>query len=251
MPAPILEVEGLEVVYAGGITGLSDLSLTVGEGDVVALLGPNGAGKSTTLKTISNLLPFEGGRIARGDVRFRGKSITGIPANRIARMGIVHVREGRQIFSRLTVQENLVASSHALDGRAPLDLARRSDEVYAMFPNLAKRRDIAAGFLSGGEQQMLAIGRALVGQPELMLIDEASLGLAPVIAEEIFEKITEINEELGISVLLVEQNAVLALDHSRYAHVLENGTTVVSGTAAELRSDPSVIERYLGGAETA
>lgn len=251
MAAPILAIDDLSVSYAGGISGVAGLTLSVPEGGIVALLGPNGAGKSTTLKSVSNLLPFEGGRVVRGDIRFRGRSILGIPANRLARMGLVHVREGRRIFQRLTVQENLVAASHALDGRAALRLHERSEEVYAMFPNLTRRRDIAAGYLSGGEQQMLAIGRALVAQPELMLIDEASLGLAPVIAEEIFEKISAINHELKISVLLVEQNATLGLLHSQYGYVLENGRVVIEGTSQELEANPEVIERYLGGAEVA
>ena len=248
MSGPILEISDLAVTYAGGITGLDGLSFDVPEGGVVSLLGSNGAGKTTTLKTITNLLPFEGGKIVRGSIRFRGKSIVGISTHKLARMGIVHVREGRRVFAGLTVQENLVAATFSLDGRMERRLKERSDEVYAMFPNLARRRDIQAGYLSGGEQQMLALGRALVAHPELMLIDEASLGLAPVIAEEIFQKVAQINRDLSITVLLVEQNATLGLRYSDYGHVLENGRAVVSGTAAELIASPVVIERYLGGA---
>jgi len=250
MAGPILEIDDLEVTYAGGITGVAGLGLIVPEGGVVALLGSNGAGKSTTLKTISGLLPFEGGRVTRGSIRFRGASILGLAAHDLARMGIVHVREGRRIFASLTIQENLVAATYSLDGRAERRLQERSDEVFAMFPKLEARRHIAAGFLSGGEQQMLAIGRALVAQPELMLIDEASLGLAPVLAEEIFDKISSINSEFGISVLLVEQNATLGLRHAAYGYVLENGRSVIEGTAAELQESEMVIERYLGGADS-
>jgi branched-chain amino acid transport system ATP-binding protein len=179
-------------------------------------------------------------------VRFRGESIVGVQTHRLARRGLVHVREGRRIFATMTVEENLIAASYSLDGRAEHRLGQRSAEVFEMFPALAARRSIAAGFLSGGEQQMLAIGRALIAQPDLMLIDEASLGLAPVLAEEIFKKITEINRELGISVLLVEQNASLGLAHSNYAYVLENGRVAIEGTAAELRANPVVADRYLG-----
>lgn len=248
MSNAILEIDDLAVTYSGSIKGLDGLSLSVPEGQIVALLGSNGAGKSTTLKTISNLLPFENGKIVQGSIRFRGEKINGVPAHKLARLGLVHVREGRRVFATMTVHENLIAASHTLDGRAELRLNERCDEVYAMFPNLAHRRDIAAGYLSGGEQQMLAIGRGLVGQPELMLIDEASLGLAPVVAEEIIEKIHTINSELGISVLLVEQNATLGLRYSSYGYVLENGKAVVSGTAEELRSSEEIVERYLGGA---
>jgi branched-chain amino acid transport system ATP-binding protein len=248
MSGSVLEVSDLSVVYAGGIAGLDGLSFSVPEHGVVSLLGSNGAGKTTTLKTITNLLPFEGGRIVKGSIRFHGKNIAGLDAHKLARMGIVHVREGRRIFTGLTVHENLVAATFSLDGRAERDFKRRSDEIYTMFPNLSARRDISAGFLSGGEQQMLAIGRALIAQPELMLIDEASLGLAPMIAEEIFRKIAQANREHRITVLLVEQNATLGLRYSNYGYVLENGRAAIAGTSDELMANPQVAERYLGGA---
>ncbi|HVV92574.1 MAG TPA: ABC transporter ATP-binding protein [Hyphomicrobiales bacterium] len=248
MAEPILAIDGLEVGYAGGIVGLAGLTLAVPEGEVVALLGANGAGKSTTLKAVSGLLRFEGGRITRGAIRFQGEDIAGVPGHRLARRGLLHVREGRRVFPTMTVQENLVAASFALGGRAALRLHQRCEDIYALFPHLDRRRAVPTGYLSGGEQQMLALGRALIGEPRLMLIDEASLGLAPVIAAEIFRTITRINRERGIGVLLVEQNATLALRHSSYAYVLDSGRIVLEGPAAELQSSPLVIERYLGGA---
>jgi branched-chain amino acid transport system ATP-binding protein len=248
---PVLELTDLSVVYTGGVQGLVSLSLKVPPGSVVSLLGSNGAGKSTTLKAISNLLPFEGGKVAQGAIRFEGRDIVGIPAHRLARSGLLHVREGRRVFPTMTVQENLVAASYALNGRAPLNLKERCDDIYTLFPHLERRKALLAGFLSGGEQQMLAIGRALVGEPKLMLIDEASLGLAPVIAADIFNTITKINRERGISVLLVEQNATLALKHSSYGYVIDNGRVVIEGPSGDLRKNPTVIERYMGGsAET-
>lgn len=251
MSGPVLELTDLSVVYAGGVRGLAGLSLKVPPGSVVSLLGANGAGKSTTLKAISNLLPFEGGRVDRGSIRFEGREIVGVPSFRLARSGLLHVREGRRVFPTMTVQENLVAASYALDGRAPLNLKERSDDIYALFPHLERRKSLLAGFLSGGEQQMLALGRALMGEPKVMLIDEASLGLAPVIAADIFDTITRINRERGISVLLVEQNAMLALRHSSYGYVIDNGRVVIEGPAQDLRANPMVIERYMGGSSDA
>ena len=248
MTSNILEIHDLQVAYAGGIIGLAGLSLVVPQGKMVALLGSNGAGKTTTLKAISNLLPFEGGRIVGGSIRFEGADITGIPANRLSRRGLLHVREGRKVFSTMTVQENLAAATYALAGRAPLKLQQRCDDIYDLFPHLARRRSLLAGYMSGGEQQMLAIGRALIGEPKLMLIDEASLGLAPVIAAEIFKIISRINAERGISVLMVEQNATLALRHAEHGYVLDNGRNVLDGPSADLRASAMVTERYLGGA---
>lgn len=248
MSENILEITDLHVSYGGGIIGLAGLSLAVPRGKVVSLLGSNGAGKTTTLKAISNLLPFEGGRIVSGSIRFNGELIGKLPAHKLAQRGLLHVREGRKIFATMSVQENLTAATYALSGRASLQLQKRCDDIYALFPQLAQRKSLLAGYLSGGEQQMLAIGRALVGEPQLMLIDEASLGLAPVIAIDIFKIISRINAELGISVLVVEQNAMLALLHSERGYVLDNGRTVLEGPSRELRADPMVTERYLGGA---
>jgi branched-chain amino acid transport system ATP-binding protein len=244
----ILEISDLHVAYAGSIIGLAGLSLVVPEGKIVSLLGSNGAGKTTTLKAISNLLPFEGGRIVSGTIRFDGESIVNVAANKLARRGLLHVREGRKVFSTMTVQENLAAATYALARRAPLKLQQRCDDIYDLFPHLARRKTLLAGYLSGGEQQMLAIGRALIGEPKLMLIDEASLGLAPVIAADIFKIISRINAERGISVLMVEQNAMLALRHSEHGYVLDTGRNVLDGPSAELRANPMVTERYLGGA---
>ncbi len=244
----ILEITDLQVSYAGSIVGLAGLTLTVPQGKIVSLLGSNGAGKTTTLKAISNLLPFEGGRVVSGTIRFDGDNIVNVAANKLSRRGLLHVREGRKVFSTMSVHENLVAATYALSGRAPLRLQQRCDDIYDLFPHLARRKTLLAGYLSGGEQQMLAIGRALIGEPKLMLIDEASLGLAPVIAADIFKIISRINAERGISVLMVEQNAMLALRHSEHGYVLDNGRNVLDGPAAALRADPMVTERYLGGA---
>ena len=246
MPGNILEITDLEVGYAGGITGLAGLSLSVPQGQMVALLGANGAGKSTTLKAISNLLPFEGGRVRRGTIRFEGRDITNIPAYRLSRMGLIHVREGRRVFSTMTVHENLVAATYALGTRAPLDLTRRCDDIYRTFPHLERRKNLLAGYLSGGEQQMLAIGRALMSRPRILLLDEPSMGLAPLLVQEIFSIVSEINAG-GTTVLLVEQNANMALQVADRGYVLETGRIVLAGTAAELTSTDEVKRAYLGG----
>ncbi len=247
MELPALEITGLEVGYGGAITGLAELTMTIPAGGIVGLLGANGAGKTTTLKAISNLLPFEGGRVRRGSIRFFGQEIAGVPAHILARRGLLHVREGRHVFADMTVDENLVAATFALAGRGRPNY----DDVYDAFPSLARRRHGYAGYLSGGEQQMLAIGRALVAEPRLLLIDEASLGLAPLIAEQIFSVIHRIKDTRGISVLIVEQNAALALRHVDHCYVLESGRCLLEGPSHELRDDPAMVARYLGGAAPA
>jgi branched-chain amino acid transport system ATP-binding protein len=241
---PALEITGLDVLY-GAIEAVRGLTLAVPDGGFVALIGANGAGKSTTLKTISGILPFESGRIAAGSIRFFGDDIAGVRAHQLARRGLLHVREGRHVFANMTLEENLAAATFALTGRA-----RRAggfDDIYGYFPLLATRRKSYAGLLSGGEQQMLAIGRALVGEPRLLLVDEASLGLAPMVAREIFDILARINREKTLAILVVEQNVSLALKHAAHGYVLENGVVVLQGAAAELADRELVSSRYLGG----
>jgi branched-chain amino acid transport system ATP-binding protein len=245
MATNALEIEDLVVTYGGAITGVSGVSLAVPEGGLVALLGANGAGKTTVLKAASGLLPFEKGRVARGSIRVFGEPVGNTPAHRLARKGMMHVREGRRIFGGLTVEENLRAAGFALDARSKLE--SQIAAVYEFFPILGERRNGQAGYLSGGEQQMLAIGRALIAQPKLILVDEASLGLSPMMAKEIFAALSRINAERRISVLIVEQNARLALNHANYAYVLEVGKLVMEGPAKELAANDAVAARYLGG----
>jgi branched-chain amino acid transport system ATP-binding protein len=240
-----LDISGLDVVYGGAIVAVSGLSLSVPDGGFVALLGANGAGKTTTLKTVSGLLPFERGRIAAGRILFFGDEIGGVPSYQLARRGLLHVREGRHVFANMTVEENLQAATFALTGRAAS--SPDFDAVYAYFPQLAQRRKLYAGFLSGGEQQMLAISRALVGDPRLLMVDEASLGLAPFLAAEIFQILDRINRERKIAILVVEQSVTLALRHATYGYLLENGRLAMQGTAHELTDREQLSNRYLGG----
>ncbi|MFN3738963.1 ABC transporter ATP-binding protein [Hydrogenophaga sp.] len=242
--SPILEVNNIEVVYNKAIQVLRGLSLSVPKGQIVALLGSNGAGKSTTLKAISNLLELQDGALTRGDIRFDGRDTRGQPPHALVRSGVFHVMEGRHVFEDLTIEENLVAATYALTGRrasqADFDL------VYEYFPRLHERRKGLAGYLSGGEQQMLAIGRALIADPQLILLDEPSLGLSPVLVETIFEIIARINAERGVSMLLVEQNASIALAVAHYGYIMETGKVVIDNTAEKLAADPDVREFYLG-----
>ena len=243
-PAPALLVENLEVVYHHSIQALRGLSVRVPAGAIVALLGSNGAGKTTVLKAVSGILPMENGRVAAGRLGLFGENIGSRPAHALARAGMAHVREGRHVFEDLTVEENLKVGAGALKGRgggAPeLDLA------FNYFPRLAERRQQLAGYLSGGEQQMLAIGRALVGKPKLMLLDEPSLGLAPIVVVDIFDILSRINREQGVAMLVVEQNARLALAAASYGYIMENGRIVLNGTSATLQADADVQRFYLG-----
>jgi branched-chain amino acid transport system ATP-binding protein len=234
----MLLVEGLEVAY-GRTTALKGIDIRVDEGKVVCLIGANGAGKTTTMRALSGLL-----RPAAGRIRFDGADITGQRAHRIAALGMRHVPEGRQIFAGLTVAENLSIGAWLVDG-AP-EIARRQDEVLARFPRLRERLGQLAGSMSGGEQQMLALGRALMGAPKLLLLDEPSMGLAPLFVEEIFVIIADLRRE-GRTILLVEQNASAALEVADYAYVLETGRIVLEGPAAEVAHDPAVVAAYLGG----
>ncbi|PWW46926.1 ABC transporter ATP-binding protein [Melaminivora alkalimesophila] len=244
-PDLVLEVNNIEVIYNKAVQALRGLSLAVPRGRIVALLGSNGAGKSTTLKAISRLLALEDGLLASGSIAFAGQDTAQLAPQQLVRRGLSHVMEGRRIFEDLTVEENLVASTYALSGRAG---AGRPDFdlVYEYFPRLHERRRGLAGYLSGGEQQMLAIGRALIAQPTLMLLDEPSLGLSPKLTEDIFSIIARINAERGTSMLLVEQNATVALAVAHSGYIMENGKIVIDGPAERLAGDQDVREFYLG-----
>ena len=243
----ILEINNIEVVYNKAVQVLRGLSLAVPQGQIVALLGSNGAGKTTTLKAVSNLLGLEDGEMPRGELRFDGRSVAGLKPHELVRAGLFHVMEGRHVFEDLTVEENLVAATYAVTGRAPGAGPRADfDLVYEYFPRLHERRKGLAGYLSGGEQQMLAIGRALIARPKLMLLDEPSLGLSPLLVENIFTIIARINAEQGVSMLLVEQNASVALAVAHHGYIMEMGKVVIDGSAERLASDPDVREFYLG-----
>jgi branched-chain amino acid transport system ATP-binding protein len=243
----VLELKNVQVVYDEVILVLRGLSLTVADGELVALLGANGAGKSTTLKAISGLLPSENGEIEDGTIEYHGAALSGRDPARIVRLGICQVMEGRRVFEHLTAEENLRAGGFtSKNGSFAHDLAM----VYDYFPRLKERRKQRAGYLSGGEQQMLAIGRALMAHPKLLMLDEPSLGLAPRLVTEIFEIIRRLNQELGTTILVVEQNARLALEVAHRGYVMEGGRVVLEGEAAALRSNPDVQEFYLGLTES-
>ncbi len=239
----MLSLNNVEVIYNDVILVLKGLSLKVKPGQIAALLGTNGAGKSTTLKAISGLLHPEDGEVTDGEVAFEGAQIDKLPAEDIVRRGIFQVMEGRRVFEHLTPHENLLAGGYTArhDG-----VDESLDRVYSYFPRLKERGASMAGFLSGGEQQMLAIGRALMAQPKLMLLDEPSLGLAPMLVQEIFEIIQRINSEQGTTILLVEQNAARALEIAHYGYIMEGGRVVLEGTPAELQDNADVKEFYLG-----
>ncbi len=242
----MLTVNNIEVVYWGTILVLKGVSLSVPENQITALIGANGAGKTTTLKAISGLVRLERGEVTRGAITFEGRRIENRLPEETARLGIVMVREGRHLFEELTAEENLlVGAALHRDPKGHIEV------VYKFFPPLAARRRVRAGYLSGGEQQMLAIGCAMMARPRLLLLDEPSLGLAPRVAQEIFELIRRLNTEAGITVLLVEQNAKMALELASHGYVMENGKIVLDGPAAKLREDADVEEFYLGirGAE--
>ncbi len=242
---PILVLDGVEAVYDGIIIALRGVSLEVGRGGVVALLGANGAGKSTTLKAISGLLGAENGRVTAGAIRFDGAVARARPARELARAGLIQVLEGRHCFPHFTIEENLIAGALARGTRGQA-LRADLDRIYDFFPRLRRLRGSIAGYTSGGEQQMLAIGRALMGHPRLLLLDEPSMGLAPQVTEEIFRIVRALNRDQRVSFLLAEQNARQALRHADHGYVLENGRVVASGTAAELTARPDIRAFYLG-----
>ena len=247
-PARILTLNNVEVVYDHVILVLKGVSLEVARGGIVALLGANGAGKSTTLKAISNLLHAERGEVTKGSIVFDGEEVKARAPNELVRRGCIQVMEGRHCFEHLTVEENLLTGAYTRrDGAAAV---RHDVElVYSYFPRLRERRTSLAGYTSGGEQQMCAIGRALMSRPKMILLDEPSMGLAPQIVEEIFEIVHRLNEKEGVSFLLAEQNANMALKYARYGYILENGRIVMDGDAKALRENEDVKEFYLGIAE--
>jgi branched-chain amino acid transport system ATP-binding protein len=240
----MLALNNIEVVYDGVILVLKGVSLTAEEGRITTLLGANGAGKTTTLKAISGLLHSERGSVTKGTVEFGGERLERLPPHDVVRRGIVQVFEGRRVFENLTVEENLVAGAHTRRdfGRVRETIAG----IFEIFPALAERRGHPAGYLSGGEQQMLVIGRALMCEPKIMLLDEPSLGLAPLLVGEIFGIIRRLRDERGLTVLLVEQNAALALDIADHGYVMESGRIVLEGPAAALRQNSDIKEFYLG-----
>jgi len=251
-PAPaadrILTLNNVEVVYDHVILVLKGVSLEVARGGIVALLGANGAGKSTTLKAISNLLHAERGEVTKGSIVFDGEEVKARAPNELVRRGCIQVMEGRHCFEHLTVEENLLTGAYTRrDGAAAI--RRDLDLVYSYFPRIRERRNALAGYTSGGEQQMCAIGRALMSRPKMILLDEPSMGLAPQIVEEIFEIVHRLNDKEGVSFLLAEQNANMALKYARYGYILENGRIVMDGEAAALRENEDVKEFYLGIAE--
>ena len=241
-----LTVNNIEVVYHDIVQVLRGVSLEIPKGKIVALLGTNGAGKTTTLKAISGLLKPENGSIRDGQVSLEGNRIDTLSAEGIVRKGIVQVPEGRRVFKHLTVEENLRVGSITGKGNAKDDLAR----MYSYFPRLEQMRNRQAGYCSGGEQQMLAISRALMAHPQMLLLDEPSLGIAPLLVKEIFERVKRINLEMGVTVMVVEQNANVALAHADYGYIMESGRIVLEGTAVELKDNPDVREFYLGVTES-
>jgi branched-chain amino acid transport system ATP-binding protein len=240
----MLVLNNIEVIYDGVILVLKGVSLTVREGGITTLLGANGAGKTTTLKAISGLLRTERGEVTKGSVELAGERIDRLPAHEIVKRGVVQVFEGRRVFEHLTTEENLIAGAHVQNDRARV--ADGIARVYGYFPRLAERRHVQAGYLSGGEQQMLVIGRALMSTPRVMLLDEPSLGLAPMLVEEIFDIVRRLNQEQKLTVLLVEQNATLALAIAEHGYVMENGRIVLEGAAETLRENADIKEFYLG-----
>jgi branched-chain amino acid transport system ATP-binding protein len=240
----MLALNNIEVVYDGVILVLKGVSLNAGEGHITTLLGANGAGKTTTLKAISGLLHTERGEVTKGSVDLDGERLDRLQPFDVVKRGVVQVFEGRRVFENLTVDENLIAGAHSKRNAA--DVRDGIDRVYASFPVLKERRTQSAGYLSGGEQQMLVIGRALMSDPKVILLDEPSLGLAPMVVEEIFKVIRRLKEEQGLTVLLVEQNAALALEVADHGYVMENGRIVLEGPADSLRQNSDIKEFYLG-----
>jgi len=241
---PTLELKDVEVVYDRVIHVLNGISLVAKPGAITALLGANGAGKTTTLKAICGLLSSERGEQTRGTINLNGDDISRTPPYKLVEQGIVQVFEGRRVFASLSVEENLVVGGHTIKSKAVL--RQRLEEMFEFFPRLKERRSQMSGYLSGGEQQMLAIGRAFMSDPRVVLFDEPSLGLAPMIVEDIFDKVKQLTEARGLTVLLVEQNAELALEFADYGYCLENGRVVLEGEAAQLLQCGAINELYLG-----
>ncbi|MPZ44039.1 MAG: ATP-binding cassette domain-containing protein [Betaproteobacteria bacterium] len=244
--ATLLDVNGIEVIYNHVILVLKGVSLAVPEGGIVCLLGANGAGKTTTLKAISCLLRAERGAVTKGAISYRGKRIDRLDPSALVRRGLIQVMEGRRCFAHLTVEENLLTGAYTRGGGRRTGVAEDLEKVYHYFPQLRERRSATAGYTSGGEQQMTAIGRALMSRPAMILLDEPSMGLAPQLVEEIFGIVQRLNREANVSFLVAEQNTALALRHAEYGYILENGRVVLDGTAASLAANEDVKEFYLG-----
>ena len=242
---PLLEVNGIEVIYNHVILVLKGVSLAVPEGGVVALLGANGAGKTTTLKAISNLLRAERGEVTKGSIEFRGERVDSMNPSELVRRGVIQVMEGRHCFGHLTVEDNLLTGAYTRKATRA-EIRADLEKVYAFFPRLKQRRGSLAGYTSGGEQQMTAIGRALMGKPTMILLDEPSMGLAPQIVEEIFEIVKSLNAKERVSFLLAEQNTMVALRFANFGYILENGRVVMEGDAGHLAENEDVKEFYLG-----
>src|SRR5215510_8664295 len=242
--ANVIDVASIEVIYNHVILVLKGVSLAVPEGSIVALLGANGAGKSTTLKAVSNLLLAERGEVTKGQIHCRGERVDGLTPNDLVRRGVIQVMEGRHCFGHLTVEENLLTGAFIHGGKR--QVAEDLEKVYHYFPRLKERRSSLAGYTSGGEQQMTAIGRALMSRPSTILLDEPSMGLAPQLVEEIFEIVRNLNEREKVSILLAEQNTNIALRYAHYGYILENGRVVLDGDAESLRQNEDVKEFYLG-----
>jgi branched-chain amino acid transport system ATP-binding protein len=244
-PGALLAVNGIEVIYNHVILVLKGVSLTVPDGAIVALLGGNGAGKTTTLRAVSNLLAGERGAVTKGTIELRGQRVEALTPAELVRRGLIQVMEGRHCFAHLTIEENLLTGAYTrTDGRAAI--AQTLEKVYAYFPRLRVRRASQAAYASGGEQQMCAIGRALMANPAMVLLDEPSMGLAPQIVEEVFAIVKDLNEKERVTFLLAEQNTGMALRFADYGYILENGRVVMDGEAASLRENEDVKEFYLG-----
>ncbi|MDE9450414.1 ABC transporter ATP-binding protein [Aliiroseovarius sp. Z3] len=241
----LLEVNNIEVIYNHVILVLKGVSLNVPKGSITAILGGNGAGKTTTLKAISNLLQSERGEVTKGSILHMGENVAELNPSALVKRGVIQVMEGRHCFEHLTVEENLLTGAYTrTDGKAAI--ASDLEMVYDYFPRLKERRKSQAGYTSGGEQQMVAMGRALMSRPDMILLDEPSMGLAPQLVEQIFEIVKKVNEQEGVTFLLAEQNTNVALRYAHYGYILENGRVVMDGPAAELRENPDVKEFYLG-----
>ncbi len=245
---PLLAINNIEAVYGGVILALRGVSLVVNEGEVVSLLGANGAGKTTTLKACSRLLESERGEVTKGTIELKGHDIAPYSAYDMVKKGVVQVLEGRHIFAHLDVEENLLTGSF-IQNMNKAELKRSLDHIYELFPRIADRRNNPGGLCSGGEQQMIAVGRALMSKPSLILLDEPSMGLAPQFVEQIFEIVKRLNEEEGVSFLISEQNARIALRYASVGYVIENGRVVKKGSSKELLESTDVAEMYLGGAD--
>ena len=244
-PEIVLSVKNIEVIYDHVILVLKGVSLDVPRGGIVALLGANGAGKTTTIKSISNILGTERGEVTKGSIEFQGRRVHDLTPNDLVKMGVVQVMEGRHCFEHLTVEENLLTGAYTRKGsRAEINDAL--EMVYSYFPRLKERRKSQAGYTSGGEQQMVAVGRALMAKPSVILLDEPSMGLAPQLVEEIFQIVKRLNEEEGVTFLLAEQNTTVALRYATYGYILENGRVVMDGEASSLAQNEDVKEFYLG-----